>query len=307
MLITSILTTALAGALVTASSSPTIHKRDAAPWAGSNLYFLHALPIEEQERYINTLAGWGVKVIRLWVTGLPGGCIKGSPNTTAIPHLEPTTVGTYDTTVLAALDATLALLHSAGLKAIISPHDAGQIAGANGCDAYCAKYGNQTAFYTSAQGIQDYDARLAVVLGYESPAFGGRKWGELSEVVMAFDVQNEPMIDAVGLLEEGDPGDWAEDWAYFITGDASILKAVEEADPRKEVVIEEWGVAADSEDGFNTQVEVFNDAGVPWLYWQVVPGKDQTQNGSLANCGYDGFEIGLNSAKGNVSSALTKA
>lgn len=143
---------------------------------------------------------------------------------------------------------------------------------------------------------------------------------------MAFDVQNEPMIDAVGLLEEGDPGDWicgraramkglmgegegagvkvatggiggsqyccehefngleravgceavdivsvhgymskAEDWAYFITGDASILKAVEAVDPRKEVVIEEWGVAADSEDGFDTQVEVFNDAGVPWV------------------------------------------
>ncbi|KAF9631153.1 putative beta- -mannanase protein [Lasiodiplodia theobromae] len=366
MLITSILTTALAGVLVTATSSPTIHKRDAAPWAGSNLYFLHALPIAEQERYINTLASWGAKVIRLWVTGLPGGCIKGSPNTTFIPHLEPTTVGTYDTTVLAALDATLALLHSAGLKAIISPHDAGQIAGANGCDAYCAKYGNQTAFYTSAQGIQDYDARLAVVLGYESPNFGGRKWGELSEVVMAFDVQNEPMIDAVGLLEEGDPGDWvcgragvmrglmgegsgvkvatggiggsqyccehefngleralgceavdvvsvhgymskAEDWAYFITGDASILKAVEAVDPGKEVVIEEWGVAADSEDGFNTQVEVFNDAGVPWLYWQVVLGKDQTQGGALENCGYDGFEIGLNSTKGNISAAIVNA
>lgn len=66
MLITSILTTVLAGVLVVATSSPAIHKRDIAPWAGSNLYFLHALPIAEQERYINTLASWGVKVIRLW-------------------------------------------------------------------------------------------------------------------------------------------------------------------------------------------------------------------------------------------------
>jgi mannan endo-1,4-beta-mannosidase len=35
-------------------------------FAGSNEYFLHALPMSEQKMYVETLAGWGVKVLRLW-------------------------------------------------------------------------------------------------------------------------------------------------------------------------------------------------------------------------------------------------
>lgn len=35
-------------------------------FAGSNEYFLHALPATEQRSYVETLAGWGVKVLRLW-------------------------------------------------------------------------------------------------------------------------------------------------------------------------------------------------------------------------------------------------
>lgn len=232
-------------------------------------------------------------------------------------------MGVYDTTVLDQLDATLSRLHANGIKAIISPHDAGQINGANGCDAYCRKYGNQTNFYGSAAGVADYDARLSAILNYESPAFG-KKWGQLDEVILAFDVQNEPMIDAVQLLEANDPDDWlcgragvlkgligegsavkvatggiggsqyccdhqfndldkalaceafdmvsvhgymskATDWAYFITGDASILQRTEAAGTGHRVMIEEWGVAQSSQDGFDGQVAVFNNAGVPWV------------------------------------------
>lgn len=46
------------------------------------------------------------------------------------------TVGIDDRTVLDKLDATLSTLHANGIKAIISPHDAGQINGANGCVVY---------------------------------------------------------------------------------------------------------------------------------------------------------------------------
>jgi mannan endo-1,4-beta-mannosidase len=35
-------------------------------FAGSNEYFLHALPTSEQKTYIETLAEWGGKVVRLW-------------------------------------------------------------------------------------------------------------------------------------------------------------------------------------------------------------------------------------------------
>lgn len=343
---------------------PEPNENGSSSWAGSNLYFLHGLNAGTQSAYIETLAGWGVKVFRLWVTGLQGGCIKGSLDVAAVPDLE-STVGVYDTTVLDQLDATLSRLHANGIKAIISPHDAGQVNGANGCDAYCRKYANQTNFYTSAAAVADYDARLSVILNYESPAFG-KKWSQLDEVILAFDVQNEPMIDAVQLLEGNDPDDWlcgragvlegligddsrvqvatggiggshyccdhqfndldkalrceafdivsvhgymskATDWAYFITGDASILEKTEAAGTGHKVMIEEWGVAASSEDGFDEQVDVFNNAGVPWLYWQVVPGKDQSQDGAPASCGYDGFEIGLNSPKGDVAAAVDAA
>lgn len=64
---------------------------------------------------------------------------------------------------------------------------------------------------------------------------------------------------------------------------------------------------------FDSQVAVFNNAGVPWLYWQVIPNYDQTQSctgtccGSDNGNGYDGFEIGLMSSKGDVEGAVQKA
>lgn len=247
--------------------------------------------------------------------------MKGS-TTTAIPQLEPNVVGTYDTTVLTALDDTLALLHTHGIKAIISPHDAGVINGSNGCDVYCTKYGNQATFYNSSAASIDYSNRLKKILSFKSPNFGHKKWSHLDSVILAFDLQNELMINALGLLSANDPTDWlcsqagsmkalippssnvkiatggiggsqyccdhefnllpkalqcdaidimsvhgymskASDWAYYITGDKSVLKAVNGTG--KKVLIEEWGVSRSSVDGFEKQVAVFNGAGVPWV------------------------------------------
>lgn len=52
--------------LAPGASSPTFFRRDSRSWAGSNLYFLHALPAEEQSRYVQTLGRWSVKTLRLW-------------------------------------------------------------------------------------------------------------------------------------------------------------------------------------------------------------------------------------------------
>lgn len=57
-----LLTAALVATLVVAAPAAC----QSPSWAGSNLYFLHALPAAEQSRYIDTLASWGVKVVRLW-------------------------------------------------------------------------------------------------------------------------------------------------------------------------------------------------------------------------------------------------
>ncbi|OCL09864.1 glycoside hydrolase family 5 protein [Glonium stellatum] len=332
-------------------------------WAGSNLYFLHGLPLSDQTNYVETLAAWGVKVLRLWVTQTSAGCVKGSTDVQAVPPLEAIGfIGTYNTSVLASLDNTLKILSDNGIKAIISPHDAGSINGSNGCDAYCAKYHNSDTFYSSTDAKTNYDNRLKQILTYQSPNFG-RPWASLSDVILAFDIQNEPMIGSTDMLENNDPNDWicgragvmknilgnsnikvatggiggseyccnhewnmlnkalycdaidimsvhgymskATDWAYFINGSASVLNQANSAG--KHVMVEEWGVSTSYQDDFNVQVSVFNDNGMPWLYWQVIPGLDQTQSGAPSSCGYDGFEIGLASSKGDIADAAAAA
>jgi mannan endo-1,4-beta-mannosidase len=93
------------------------------------------------------------------------------------------------------------------MKAIISPHDGGSIGGSNGCDAYCKKYGNSENFYSNNNAKSDYDNRLAHILNFESPHFK-KKWSQLSEVILAFDLQNEPMINAQDKAQNNDPDDW---------------------------------------------------------------------------------------------------
>lgn len=255
------------------------------------------------------------------VTNVDAGCLKGSQIPTTIPPFE-SVIGTYNPTVLSALDTTLSLLHASNMKAIISPHNANTLSGSAGCDVYCEKYGSApTTFYSSTAAKADYDARLSAILNYASPNFGGQAWKNLHQVIVAFDLQNEPMIDQLNLLQANDPDDWlcgragvlrqvlgdskvkvatggiggshyccdhefntlpkamqcdaidiismhgyngkAADWAYFITGGAEVVTPAKNAG--KNVMIEEWGVSSDYQDGFDAQVKVFNDAGVPWV------------------------------------------
>lgn len=102
------------------------------------------------------------------VTGLGSGCQKGSNVANSIPDLEPDSIGTYDDTVLNALDAVLAKLVAKGIKAIISPHD-GNAFGLNSCDVYGKTYGcgdsNSAAdsFYSSATAKSQSDS-LALLI-----------------------------------------------------------------------------------------------------------------------------------------------
>lgn len=249
--------------------------------------------------------------------------MKGSTKVNAIPPFE-STIGTYDPMVLKALDDTLKLLQDNGMKAIISPHNANSLTGDVACDAYCEKYTNASTFYSSSDAKADYDARLKAILEYDSPNFG-QKWKNLDQVIMAFDLQNEPLIKQLDKLNDNDPDDWlcgragvlrnalgssnikvatggiggshyccdhefnnlekamqcdaidiisvhgymskASDWTYYITGDREVLTGANAAG--KNIIMEEWGVSTDFEDTFDTQVQVFNDAGVPWVSFLV--------------------------------------
>jgi mannan endo-1,4-beta-mannosidase len=69
--------------------------------------------------------------------------------------------------------------------------------------------------------------------------------------------------DAIDILSVHGYMSKASDWAYYITGDREVLTAARAAG--KNIMIEEWGVSTDFQDTFDTQVQVFNDAGVPWV------------------------------------------
>lgn len=116
-----LLLTATLGLAVTAS--PVVDKRNSPSWAGTNNYFIQGIASSIQDSYISQLASDGVKVVRLWVTGLTqGACEKGGTITTGADQFEDQ-IGSYNYYTLDILDAVLVKLASKGIKAIISPHD----------------------------------------------------------------------------------------------------------------------------------------------------------------------------------------
>lgn len=97
------------------------------------------------------------------VTGGSDGCAKSS-NTHYVPVYEEA-IGQYNNGTLGALDSVLSQIHAAGIKAIISPHDAnllppaGNDTGYNGIDINGSMYKSSDAFYSSNTAKQQYDSR----------------------------------------------------------------------------------------------------------------------------------------------------
>ncbi|KAI9838131.1 MAG: hypothetical protein M1819_006287 [Sarea resinae] len=333
-------------------------------WAGVNNYFVHTLSEGEQQYWVNEVASVGAKVVRLWVTGSDGSCAKGS-QTISMTDVEPT-LGSYNNASLIALDNLLAKLQPLGIKALISPHNANDLSGTY-CDEYCNTYG-AGGFYTTDDAKTAYDNRLAYILNFVSPNFG-KPWSQLSEAILAFDVQNEPFISDSSLAANNDESDWlcgrAGNMAAITNGSGVKIstggiggsqydghaynymsKAIEcdaidiismhsyltksqwgEFIPsalqnvnNKHLVIEEWGVGnacCDAEvpdDQFEPLYELFNGAGIPHMYWELVSAADETQDCSAGYPGQtcchespDGYQIGPDSTKGNITAAISGA
>lgn len=141
------------------------------------------------------------------------GTYKGTNITVTIPNLEET-VGVFNDTVLDAIDDLMAEGHTRGIKFIVSVHD-GNAFGQNSCDAYCEEFGGYgpasgtpitlgNSFYTNPAAVAAFDNRIAHIMNYESPNFG-KPWSQLTEVIAAFDIENEPMIQAITQLDSVGP------------------------------------------------------------------------------------------------------
>ncbi|KAI0138633.1 glycoside hydrolase family 5 protein [Hypoxylon sp. NC0597] len=174
---------------------------------GSNLYFLPGMSDQDQDAYINDLAQYGAKVVRVWVNQQFGGghCEKGSKLQNSVPQLE-TTLGKFNDQTLDAVDKVVNKLAQKGIKAIISPHDANSLLGDYRKDVYSQKWG-KSSFYTSQDAFDAYDRRIEHILNYTGK-YSKKQWKSWGDAIMAFDLQNEPMSPDTSVCKSNDSKGW---------------------------------------------------------------------------------------------------
>ncbi|KLO18933.1 glycoside hydrolase family 5 protein [Schizopora paradoxa] len=161
-------------------------------FAGANSYFLFAVNDDDRAAILDAMESANMKVLRVFITSVDEGT-KGS-SAVYVDDLELKAVGTYDDTILGKIDSLAKEASTRGIKLIIALHDRYAL-GTYSSDAYVTKYDLQSdasAFYTNADAVSDYDNRITHILNYQSPNFG-KAWKDLSEVIFAFDIENEAM------------------------------------------------------------------------------------------------------------------
>lgn len=183
-------------------------------------------------------------------------------------------------------------------------------------------------FYESQEAYDAFDARLTHILNYQG-AHSGQVWKNWSDVIMAFDIQNEPFASEASKCFQASAGEWAcgraatmrnvlggnnpikiatggfgGDISHDCTFEAAattcpqidIVSVHRYAGPQgsnpgqwagsysdwigrsngKLVNLEEWGVDTsqyDPSSEFPQNTQDMNGAGLPWIYWQLLPAK----------------------------------
>jgi hypothetical protein len=173
-------------------------------FAGVNHYFLASLNSNDRDTVIQSAINGGAKVIRTFLRPEAYSSEKGDAKNTW-PDIE-SPMGNFVNPLSSFMDNYDDMLysiytHSGGqTKVILSLHDANMIAGyTKPCDAYCtylkANGMDWASFYTDGTIRNAYKARLSKILNdYPSKNFGGKPWSQLSEVILAIDLQNEPGV-----------------------------------------------------------------------------------------------------------------
>ncbi|KAH7075462.1 hypothetical protein BKA63DRAFT_297774 [Paraphoma chrysanthemicola] len=188
-------TTVIAGLISIASWAPSVAASlritaNQHSWGGVNYPMLQFFTPKHRDDTIRALVAANVRVIRLFIR----------PDA---HHSDPEhELGGFDKSLLDQFDDCMAAIHhlSKGqMKVIIVPHDAHALRGSNDvpCDAYCEKLdGAFLDFYSQDEYRDLYKTRLEVFFKhYPSKAFDGRPWGELSEIILGVDLQNQPFSD----------------------------------------------------------------------------------------------------------------
>ncbi|GAA6047105.1 hypothetical protein JCM3770_004199 [Rhodotorula araucariae] len=171
------------------------------------------------------------------------------------------------------------------------------------------KVANAASFYTNAWAIQNFDARLAHIMNHKNALLGNQKWADLDEVIYAVEPQNEPqghmamasstwacdrakylkslitsnikISSGGGITTSASLGAWAtacpafdvisvHDYGTNAAVTAGALAGARAANPGKEVIMGEWGMAGTNKAALVAQfVAAFKAQGIPNMFWQV--------------------------------------
>ncbi|KAF8319990.1 glycoside hydrolase [Clavulina sp. PMI_390] len=159
-------------------------------FAGANNYYAASLSQTSRYALLNAMQAANMKVLRTWVSGHSAGQ-KGSDNT-AVNDLEWQGVGTYDDTILNAIDQLMVDAHARGIKLLIGMYDVNAL---DAGDVYTAKYGSKDAFFTNSAAVNAFYQRITHILnGHKNSLVSNLPWSELSAYIFGFEPMNEPMI-----------------------------------------------------------------------------------------------------------------
>ncbi|KAJ3153704.1 hypothetical protein HDU86_005203 [Geranomyces michiganensis] len=212
-------------------------------WAGINHFYLAPLYAKSPEdlRYtLDKIQAAGFKVVRTFIQQQFYECAK-TDEVSRLPDLENMNdgFGFFNGQVMAIYERVFEEIYKRGMKVIL-PLRNGNNFGASPCDIYCTAAGGKLGqegnggvspyaakYYSDPTLIRAFDARIDWILDYPMRAFGNKRLGELDELVLAFEPENEPFIQ----LSDNNPlidGPWLCDRAKRIkrgTRGSNILVA----------------------------------------------------------------------------------
>jgi len=169
---------------------------------GASSYYLFAMSATQRYAVLDALQDGGFSVVRIFIASV-GANNKGS-DSQAVNDVEPDEVGTYDDSILTLVDQLMYDCSQRGLKLLITLGDRYAL-GWWSTDAYATQLGiakagssgvqqitDASKFYQSSWAASAWDNRMAHILAHKNALLGNVPWSQLSEVVYAFEPQNEP-------------------------------------------------------------------------------------------------------------------
>ncbi|KAJ3161513.1 hypothetical protein HDU88_007318 [Geranomyces variabilis] len=176
-------------------------------WAGINHFYLAPLYAKDPETLrftLDKIQAAGFKVIRTFIQQQYYECAK-TDEVAKLPDIEDGQ-GNFNEEVMQVYERVFEEIHKRGMKVIL-PIRNGDNFGSSPCDVYCAAAGGKLGaeggsgdspfaqkYYSDAKLNNQFDRRIDYVLNYKMRNFENKRLGQLDQLVLAFEPENEPFM-----------------------------------------------------------------------------------------------------------------